>query len=841
MSNLRIKNFLHRKKSFWLLRKWFNGKANFKFWKTIFGLNYSYHESKSSFYLLLPTLGQFIRTTIYVVFIIFTLELWNFVYPVDATFYKDIFDKQAIDTFLATIASISGVFLGLYFTAISSIAGNFLIRASQDIRRYFLLSPEGMQYVRTVALTGIIAVFYIVTKSFGHDIHPVGLGFLALLGAYVIIRFWSVGSNVFHALEPENSFPWISKKIYDSIRKVTPPGFQWHRDYIQNHQHKLAVYNIELLRNLIKFGMKEMKISEEQLVIALKYLGGLLYAYSEYKQRIPTKSFWFKRRNKFKDWLFASSTQIDLALKTGTGIAPEIIKDTTWFEEEILDISVIIFNELAKEESFGSILQGFESSVEIVGKYAKDFDVEALKMLFEKLNKSLSPLYLIQLSGHKSYKYKEQLAVAESQGRLAVAALLGLSKYLDENSADNLCERIDDIDWITSDGSIYYSGFPQAVISNFEDLSKKLTNEYLIEGKLISPNWYIKTLCIQQYLFALEKYFKYIKSLHKDYFTEKFDDLIAKKQLIMAVHLIQRWREFSNKYKRLVALLKKQVEDCNKFKGVQDLPWVSFNFDEERAEAFKREKDVENKLIGLLPSLKDISIGDDLPDYFGEALTIGVQACYDSCEDNDPERLKVILPNVFTSSLVAYDIAREKVKDWSQDESKIAFATEPLANLLDISGYARLYSELYQNQSLWNVMQAVWDAYLSSDNAKQIIELLVTVVRIRAGIFAIMPQGVLRAEWQIRFNSRMRDAGLPIWPDDRQIIGRRESIQHDSVLIRVVARWGGLMTLSGEDVFFTTYLVNHSAATGVEFPDNHDLRRQLERETEESNQDNQDE
>ena len=165
MSNLRIKNFLHRKKSFWLLRKWFNGKANFKFWKTIFGLNYSYHESKSSFYLLLPTLGQFIRTTIYVVFIIFTLELWNFVYPVDATFYKDIFDKQAIDTFLATIASISGVFLGLYFTAISSIAGNFLIRASQDIRRYFLLSPEGMQYVRTVALTGIIAVFYIVTKS----------------------------------------------------------------------------------------------------------------------------------------------------------------------------------------------------------------------------------------------------------------------------------------------------------------------------------------------------------------------------------------------------------------------------------------------------------------------------------------------------------------------------------------------------------------------------------------------------------------------------------------------------------------------------------------------------
>ncbi len=830
MASLRLKNRLNKSKSFWLTKKWFNEKPKFKFWKTIFDLKYYFEEEKSSFYLLLPSLRQFVKTVIYVAFIIFVLELWNFVYPIELPF-----DEQAIDTFLAAIASISGVFLGLYFTAISSIAGNFLIRASQDIRRYFLLSPEGTQYIRTVAFTGIIAVFYLIAKSFGHDIHPIGLVFLALLGAYVIIRFWSVGSNVFHALEPENSFPWISRKIYKSICKVTPPGFQWNRDYIQNHQHKLAVYNVDLLKNLVNFGVKEMKISDEQLVIALNYLGGLLYGYSEYKKHIPTTSYWFRRRNKFQDWAFASSAQRELALKTGTTIAPEIIKDPTWLEGDLLDISIAILAVLIKEKSFGSILQGIQPFMEISKSYAKDFDIEALKLLFDKLDKALSPLSSIRIEDFKSYKYKEQLSIIESQGILAVSAVLGLSKYIEEQSADDLCEKIDDIDWLTEDESIYKSDFPQTMLPTLEDLSKKLKNEYLIEGELISPKWYIRTLCVQQYLFALEKYFKYIKTLHKDYFGEKFEELISKKQLVLSVHLIQRWREFSNKYKRLVHLLEKHIEDCATLKGVQDLPWVSFDFGKEKEDSLNREKEVENKLINLLPSLKDLSIGDDLPDYFGEALTIGVQACYDACEDNDFERLKIILPDVFTASLSAFDMTRQKVQDWSQEESKIAFATEPLANLLDISGYARLYSELYSSADLWNVMKNAWDVYLSSENAAQIIQFLVTVVRIRAGIFAIMPQGTLRAEWQIRFNSRMSDAGLPIWPNDRQVIGRRERIEHESSLIRVIVRRGGLMTLSGQGVFFATYLVDHSASSEIEFPDNHDLRSQIERENEESN------
>lgn len=837
MLPLKYKNKLYKRRNFWLTKQWVSRRVGFNFWKSIFGFSFFCKNERDSFWLLLSTLKEFTITAVYVIIVIFILEACHIIYPVESHYLANIFDDDAIDTFLAAVASISGVFLGLYFTAISSIAGNFLIKASQDIRNYFLRSPEGMQYVRTIALTGIISVFYLITKSLGHDIHPVGLIGLALLAAYIIIRFWSVGSSVFHALEPERSFPWITGKIFQSMQKVTPPGFQWHRDYIQNHQHKLAVSNMELLRNLINFGVNQMKIPGEQLVIAIKYLGSLMYVYADHKGRIPTESFWYRRRNKFQDWLLANSTQVDIALKTGTSVAPEVIKDEIWLERDILDIIRDAFDQLTKEQDFSSVLQGFEVFIDVGTKYTKNLDTNALNILFQELEKGISDLQSIKINDTKSYKFKEQLALTESQGRLAVAISLSLTKYLEENTADKLRRSIDGIDWADSKGDIYESNLPQSILHHVEELAKKLRNEILVEGKIVSPKWYIRTLCVQQYLFALEKYFEYIKGFHVNYFTKQFEELLRQEQFILAVHFVQRWREFANKYKHLVTTLEKHIEECGKYKEIHDLPWIKIDFAEIKKEAYKREKEIEDRLINLLPKLQNFSSDGDLPDYFGEALTVGLQACYSACEENDTDRLKKVFLDVFNASLSAHKIALKKVQEWRQEESKIAFSTEPIANLLDVSGYAKLFSSLYDNSEIWNTTKVVWDTYLKPETAKETIELLALITKMRAAIFGLMPQATMRAEWQIRFNSRMHDQGLPVWPEQRSSIHGREKVNHASALIRVVTKWGGLNTISGQDVFIATYLGQHESATEIEFPDNHDLKTQIKEEEETDNTD----
>ena len=256
MNLLKIKNNLYRKKLFWLIRQWVQEKPVFTFWAQIFRVNHNYNNAKSSASLLRTTLWPFIKTLAYAVFIVALFETYNWAWPVDT----EIYGTEATDALLTAIASVSGVFLGLYFTAISGIASNFLLRATQSIRRYFLSTPIGNQFVQTVAITGIVSIFYLTAKSFGHPIHPVGLAFLSILAAYIIIRFWWVGSNVFYSLEPTSSMPHVIKNIYDNLIGITPPGFKWNKPAIQNHYRRLTVDSLELIEDLNDFGVRELKL-----------------------------------------------------------------------------------------------------------------------------------------------------------------------------------------------------------------------------------------------------------------------------------------------------------------------------------------------------------------------------------------------------------------------------------------------------------------------------------------------------------------------------------------------------------------------------------------------------
>lgn len=794
------------------------------FWSNVFYGHYTIDNTKNYIKIFKPTLAPFLRAVAYSAFIIFILELYNKYFPIN----PQPFDKASTDSLLTVVASIMGVFLGLYFAALSGIASNFLIRATQDVRKFFFASPIGLQYIRTIEITGIVSIFYLFVKSFGHTIHPIGLAFLSLLTAYIIIRFWNIGSAVFNSMEPGSSFPFIRKDIEDSINDVTPPGFQWRTPLLQNHRRNLIVYNLDLMNNLIDFGFKELEITDEQLLIAVAHIKIILLKYSQNKGKIPTESFWYESKIQFESWAFANSTNIALALNTGTAIPPKPIRNPLWFEEKSFDIVIKILKKIAERKNIISVFQACDSFVNVAEVYGQNLEKENIEILFQKLEEVFFEIRLDKTE-EGQVAHKEQLAFLETQGRLAVAALIGLIRHINEYPCEKISTEISKINWNSKrKETIYLTDLPSSMLPRLEEIRNNLKNEEIIEGKILSPRWYVKTLCIQHYLYSLEKYFIYLKSLHSDYFQQKFEKLLAENQYSLAVHFIQRWLEFSNKYKTLIGYLKKQVECCKKFHWVKDLPFPDFDFAQEEKNALDREREVTDKMIQLLPKLKSIVTEKELPDYFGQALTLGLQACYEACMDNDVERFKNVFPIVFDASLVSHDKIRKEVQNWSQDDSKIIYSTEPLANLFEISGFVLLYAELYQNSKLWDMAKKTWDSYLEIVDAKAAIQFMIAIVGYRNSLFVLMPQAILRTNWQMSFNRKMKEAGLPVFPEDRY--GRKEKISHQSALIRVITRWGGLSIFSAQEIFFTTYLSNRPEAKDLTFVDKHELKEEVEKE-----------
>lgn len=831
---LQIKNDLYQTKSFWKIKGWVESRPLFWLWR---GLNWADTRgtaARSSVSILLPTLYSFIKASIYGTIIILILQA-------SSRFYVSPFvlDKSAIDTLLTVIASVSGVFLGLYFTAISGIASSFLTRATPDVRQFFLSIPTGQQYIRTVAMTGIIAIFYIATKSLGYVINPLGIAFLALLAAYIIIRFWTVGSSVFDAMEPSSSMPWITRDAFNFIKGAAPPGFRWKTPVMQNHQRRRAAYQVTLIDNLLKFDVLEIKISDGELLTALRYVGGLLTAYRDQKQKIPTESLWYKTKVLSENWAFADSTRVLLAINTGTTLQPKTIKDLTWLEEQLDDIAIYILGLFLSERrdggvNFASAFQGLETLVSVAEAYGSDLDEAAAKMLVNKVGRLNSIAYAIIPGQDESQKRKGQIAFVDSQGRLAIAILLGLLKYLDARSAASLSAAISKIDW-GSKSSPYLTGLPSPVLGRIEALAAQLRSEQTIEGRRISPDWYVETQVAQQYLFSVGKYFSYVKSLHNDYFEKMLAHFLIQgsERWDLAVHVLQRWLEFSEKYGALIKIMRKHVEDCEQFKKIGDLPWPKIDFDEEECIALERAKDVVDRLVRLLPKLQTLVVGEEFPDYFGQALILGLRACYEACENNHPDRLRRIFPTVFAASLAAHKIVGEKVQNWDQEESKIIYSTEPLVNLFEISGYAKLYADLHENPALWSAVETIWTVYFAAsdaEDARKIMRYFAAIVTYRDSVFKMMPRDDLRSDWQIQFSRKMEERGLPGFPVGSDHRRDRRAPTHPSALIRVIARWGGLMAFSARAVFFVTYLSTQPAAAGVEFPDNHDLRDQVRRE-----------
>ena len=142
--------------------------------------------------------------------------------------------------FLATVVTAVGIFLGLYFTAVSAVAGSLFMRATNDLQELFLRDPKGRDYIRTLGLTTIIGIYYLGLGTIGYDFNIVGLVAIILLISYAVIRLITIGFRTFHFIHPVDASMTITDDAAYAIKGSSVGGFGWKKDYLQNHYRKQA-------------------------------------------------------------------------------------------------------------------------------------------------------------------------------------------------------------------------------------------------------------------------------------------------------------------------------------------------------------------------------------------------------------------------------------------------------------------------------------------------------------------------------------------------------------------------------------------------------------------------
>ena len=823
-----IKNFLQSKRAFWQTKRFWDKGVSFNFFKQLYRLRFHIREKKTSASILRRSLPSLLSSCLYATIFVAFFEYIYRVFPVEIPIA---ISKQHSVLLISTIVTVCGIFLGLYFTIVSAVAGNLFMRATEDLQKLFLREKRGQQYIKTVTLTTVIGICYLLLNALDYSFSPFAPIVIALLAAYAVIRFMSLGSRAFYFLHPVEASVTIASDAAYAIRNATARGFGWKKPFLQNHYRKQAGSSLKTLRNLIDFGISAIDLSHEQLVDIARYSAGVLDYYLTRKKQIPTESLWYKTKPQYKNWLFADANEIGISLTTGTPLFPKNIKDENWFEEECIDVILELFYNFSEKKDWESAHICLELLVSIVEKLGSEFYDETAKLIIKRVGSAVHDSIMTNSKLTDSNVRKEHIAIIDAYAGLAIGTLVGLLKHLYNQTVQKLTAEIRLVDWSSTTG-IYRSKLPGKLLANLELTAKKYRAEKMIEGQQISPEWYLISITAQKYLFELQRYFDYAKSLHEDLFKRNVNILIKNEQYLYAANLVQWWLEFTRKLGVGNASFESLVAGCSSLRRAKDLPWIEINFDDERRLIESWDKEAVDKLIQLLPRLTELpqySVGE-LPDYFGQAYTFGVEACYQACLENDTDRFKNNFPIVFFGSLAAYDATRTQVQDWATD-SRIIFSSEPLEDLLSLSGYSKLYAELYQNNDLWQVCKKTWDNYLDDTKVKDTIGLIVATSNYRDSQFKLMPKGILRTNWKNKFRSILREKNLISDSGGGFMATRSAVIDHPSPLIRMVAKHGDLFSEDPRDIFFATYLSLHNAAQGIKFSDRYSLKDQIERES----------
>jgi hypothetical protein len=365
-----------------------------------------------------------------------------------------------------------------------------------------------------------------------------------------------------------------------------------------------------------------------------------------------------------------------------------------------------------------------------------------------------------------------------------------------------------------------------------EFIQKRLKFEKLVERKRISPNWYTKQLIIMRYAELFQETVNEILLSLEEFFVSKSSFLLSKESFILAAHHSQRGLEMCNKIRVHSPSLKKLVEELEKVAINKDLPWPAWDWNEIKDRVDNSHDKLVENLAKCIPSLSLIEHREKFPDFFGRTYNIVCQDCYESMILTKINKFKNLFPLLFFGSFKAYERLTKTIKDL-QPEPRLIISLDPLIDIMELSGYAKIYSKLFEIPKIWNVCEETWNKYFdSTDNPENRVKFLVKFYEYRKGLFQISQRDILRSNWQIGLNSKLKEMDLvdDMFSSSRLPWEKDAKPKHKNPLIRALCRGRYEPRVPAAEVFIITYLLKRPESQGIEFNDMRELSKAIEKE-----------
>jgi hypothetical protein len=722
-------------------------------------------------------------------------------------------DREAQRDFLATLGQVSAAFLTLYFTAISVVVSTAYSRAPGKIRSLIMGEEVGSLYFGTLAQFAGVVVALLTALAFGYQVGPLNTLLASFLCLFSIFGFVFLGARAFEYFDPASLVSLLNRRFWREVQSVTPDGYQWQDPSFQAHHQRQAEELLGNFSDLVTVASQKENLHGKGLVDVGKGLLLILSFYAKEKVRIPSSSHWFKRTYKHKNWLLVSNSELEVALATSTTIQPDAVPDLTWFEVEAARILEEVFHQLGERRDSAGTIALITSLHNHLGEIGRCLAVAEGLQIF----KTVTPKLRLQSGGERIFvsdvtpTAMNRLTICELYACALMNFLLGLSNQLEKLKPDTVGNILRSVNWLKPKTLYSDAILPRRVIREMESLLDCFDFEARIEGKVVSPEW----LQVEMVGLAFARFFDDVtRPLMEEFeitFGNEVETQLAANNHILVAQLVQRGLEACAKLSNSFEMFKGLHDEYAALNRSKEYEWpkIDWNSFQDRIIALRlRLITALAKSSNELANLPE----ESWPDFFGHAYTVLGEECFATMAAKNEGLFEIVFPAFFNLVLRANEKLRQKFLGYIRN---IRLIMDPLEDLMAVSGFAAVYSEL-DNTNFWKLVERYWNNYFSlfSDNnrKRQLIELLCAVVE---PDWRITPRSVMRTRWQQMFRRVLHARGIlqerAFWDD------HRSAIKHPSQLVRVFCRSEYLFS-KPVDVFLALYIFKRPETAGIKKP-----------------------
>jgi hypothetical protein len=238
-------------------------------------------------------------------------------------------------TLLASVGGVGGLFIGLYYTAMSTVSGAIYSRVPNNIRELLSHERGGTVYMQYLAFLTFLSLILIAEVVSGVPPLRIAAPVVLLLSGVAIIAFVKLGQRAFNFFDPSALVSQLIHELWEEVEHVEAGGFQWNDPSFQEVARRKASALLDTLDTMASVVEAEPHLKGQPFASLAGSTARLVVPYLHAKKRIPPDSRWFKPTLEHKRWFRSDEVAVGMARLAGTVLSPETVPDRFWIEDRI--------------------------------------------------------------------------------------------------------------------------------------------------------------------------------------------------------------------------------------------------------------------------------------------------------------------------------------------------------------------------------------------------------------------------------------------------------------------------------------------------------------------------